>query len=98
VDRPDSLELMRLLLARQRDRGVPFEQAWERALTALPRSANDRAGVVSALAETQLDWRLAYERQPPREPPGRVAARRIEKLLAERDRARGSSPRRRVAA
>jgi hypothetical protein len=68
VERPDDLELVRLILARQRLLGLTFEVAWARALGALPpleghsRAAVSRDHTLSALQGTQSVWREGYER------------------------------------
>jgi hypothetical protein len=46
-ERPDDLELVRLVLARQRLHGEGFDQAWEMALGAIPvfdATPNSRRG------------------------------------------------------
>jgi hypothetical protein len=87
-DRPDDFERVRLILARQRQLGASFEEAWAmvfealRAPTAprpLARVANrEREGLLAALAATREDLRRAYLRLSPPEPPksARVVARR----------------------
>jgi hypothetical protein len=80
AERPDDLGVVRLILARQRRLGTPFERAWELALKALPqieserydRAAMSRDQSVAALEQTKPAWQAAYERrplpQPAREP------------------------------
>lgn len=92
MERPDDLELVRLVLARQRRQGVPFERAWQQALDALPPPERpvdvaDRGCTLGALAATCEDWRRSFEGEPPRDPPGRLAAKRGRELLAQSRRA-----------
>jgi hypothetical protein len=65
-ERPEDLELVRLILARQRRQGASFQEALE------------REGVLAALAATREDLRRAYLRLSPPEPPksARVVAQR----------------------
>jgi hypothetical protein len=87
VERPDDLELVRLILARQRQLGASFEEAWAIVFEALPattaprplaRVANrEREDVLAALAATREDLRRAYLRLSPEPPKGaRVVAQR----------------------
>jgi len=88
AERPDDFEHVRLILARQRQLGASFEEAWAMVFEALlaptapgalARVANrEREGVLAALAATREDLRRAYLRLSPPEPPksARVVARR----------------------
>lgn len=79
TDAPDDFTIARELLARQRRLGTSFEDAWAMVFEALPppavpgqrRRTSDveREHTRTALAATELDWRLSYELKPPREPP-----------------------------
>jgi hypothetical protein len=85
---PDEYQRVRLVLTRQRRQGTPFDVAWQRALAALPPVARkhakvERSRTLSALEATRDDWELAFERLPPRVPPGRIAARRGRELMAQ---------------
>jgi hypothetical protein len=88
AERPaDDFEQVRLILARQRQLGASFEEAWAMVFKALPaptaprplaRVANrEREDVLAALAATREDLRRAYLRLSP-EPPksARVVAQR----------------------
>ena len=93
ADRPDDLTLARLTLVRQRRLGASFDEAWEVALAAIPpstvghnrsRADLEREAIRAALDATREDWRLAYERRPPRERPGSESAnrRRLAQMYA----------------
>lgn len=90
-DRPDDFERVRFILARQRQLGASFEEAWAmvfEVFEALPaptaprplvRAADrEREGALAALAATREDLRRAYLRLSPPEPlkSARVVARR----------------------
>ncbi|MEA2199455.1 MAG: hypothetical protein QOI89_51 [Solirubrobacteraceae bacterium] len=67
--------MVRAVLARQRRLGTSFEDAWALALTVLDRPTSTTAEAIdvevslTALRRTEEDWRLAYERLPPRPAP-----------------------------
>jgi hypothetical protein len=92
ADRPDDLELARLILARQRRLGTPWEQAWAMVFEALPApgerhprvNGREREATRTALKATEEDWRRAFLREPPREPPygDRANARRLAEMHA----------------
>jgi hypothetical protein len=75
-ERPDDLETVRLILARRRDLGEPFDRAWEMALGAVPpivggprrERVNHRNLALSALAATRDAWEAAFNREPPPPP------------------------------
>jgi len=78
VEQPaDDFARVRLILARRRDLGESFDEAWPKALGALPPLPPSgcfyaRQAAVdgrAALHVTREDWRLAYERLPPRPGP-----------------------------
>jgi hypothetical protein len=96
-ERPaDDFDQVRLILARQRQLGASFEEAWAMVFEALPaqtaprplaRVANrEREGVLAALATTREDLRRAYLRLSPPEPPksARVVARRPARAVRRR--------------
>jgi hypothetical protein len=92
-ERPDDLELVRLLLARQRAHGASFDEAWEMALSAIPpfdeyprlNAHIDRDQTRAVLAATRPWWQAAYERQAPPPPQYRQAAlaERLRAMMAE---------------
>jgi hypothetical protein len=75
MERPDDFEVIRAVLTRQRRLGTSFEDAWTLALKVLDRPATatcdlkDLEVTATALTRTEIDWRLAYERLPPRPAP-----------------------------
>jgi hypothetical protein len=74
MERPGDLVVARLILQRQRRAGVPFGEAWEKALAALPEPERngrplehrdiDRSYSLSALEKTREAWESAYLRRP----------------------------------
>jgi hypothetical protein len=97
AERPaDDFEQARLILARQRQLGASFEEAWSMVFEALaapaaPRplarvASREREGVLAALAATREDLRRAYLRLSPPEPPksARLVARRPARAARRR--------------
>lgn len=87
-ERPDDLTVVRLILARQRQLGASFDEAWSVALAAIPefqppddRALNhaevDRNDSLAALGRTREEWERAYRREPAEVPPSEA-----EKLAA----------------
>lgn len=70
----DDLELCRMILTRLRAQGLSFDEAWPKALDALPpladgdgyrdATARDREMSQGVLCSTREWWRLSYERLP----------------------------------
>jgi hypothetical protein len=86
MERPDDLELVRLVLMRRRELGEPFDRAWKAALGALgPRPSDaylraERERLLRALDATRIDWQLAYDHRPARTPPYRVDPRQVARM------------------
>src|SRR5690242_18709602 len=100
-DRTDDLAAMRAALADARRAGEGFETAWQTALESVARRAPasvaekvDRNQALAALESTKLDWRLAYERKPPRPAPypSRVLLGRKQSRSRSRATAATSAP------
>jgi hypothetical protein len=73
VERPSPFEQTRMILARQRRMGEPFEVAFEKAVevvapvvNAYPKdyAAVDRDPTRSVLRSTRQEWRRGWERRP----------------------------------
>jgi hypothetical protein len=73
-DRPDDFALARQLLARQRQHGASFEEAWAMVV----EGDREREDVLAALAARREDLRRAYLRLSAAGPPksARVVAQR----------------------
>lgn len=91
ADASDDFTIARELLVRERERGTSFEVAWGKVFEQLPSpgahpraEGREREATRTALKVTEEDWRLSYERKPPRERPGseRAIRRRLAKLHA----------------
>jgi hypothetical protein len=91
MERPeDEFEQVRLVLARRRALGDPFEQAWRLALGAVPpierngrfptAAERDHDSSLNALRATEADWQAAHNRSPP--PPVPCPQRPSERALS----------------
>jgi hypothetical protein len=76
--RPDDLTVARLILTRQRQAGIDFDQAWQRMLGAIPEPvrngkvrSNDRDITIAALHATEDEWARAFRYEPPAPKPQR---------------------------
>lgn len=57
--------LVRIVLAESRERGLPFEHAWQLAVRALPRSMQDDGEWRTVLGDVKHAFATAYVRAKP---------------------------------